>query len=363
MKKICIAAGGTGGHIYPALALADSAVKQDPDCRVLFIGNADRMEARIVPEAGFEFTSLDTHGLEGSLTDKLKAGISLVRAVPEARKILKEFEPDIVVGFGGYVSAPVLYAASRLGIPVMMHEQNSIAGKANLVTARFADEIVTCYEKAGEQFPREKVKLLGNPRGSVAARTQGDEAYWQSLGMDPDKQTILVMMGSLGSTTMNDVMQQVLDRPLEGLQFLFVTGRGNEATAEAFEGRSDVKVMDYVDTLRIYPYISGMICRAGATTIAELTARGIPAILVPSPYVAGNHQFYNASVLKEAGAAELVEEQVLLRDPKVLRNAIRGFFGSEMIRDTAAANARKLGRPKADQEMLKDMERLTGGRA
>ena len=363
MKRICIAAGGTGGHIYPALALARSAVEKDPQTRVLFIGNADRMEARIVPEAGFDFASLDTHGLEGSFTDKVKAGISLLRAIPDAARILDEFRPDIVVGFGGYVSAPAIWAAHRRGIPVLMHEQNSIAGKANKVTARYADEIVTCYEKAGEQFPAAKVKLLGNPRGSVAAKAEGDKAYWDSLGLDPDRETILVMMGSLGSTTMNDVMAKVLDKPLDGLQFLFVTGRGNEEAARAFEGRRDVRTLDYVDTLKIYPFIAGMICRAGATTIAELTARGIPAILVPSPYVAGNHQFYNASVLKDAGAAELVEEKTLLEHPEVLRDAIRGFFGSQMIRESAAKNARKLGKPLAAQEMLQDMEKLAGGAA
>lgn len=363
MKRICIAAGGTGGHIYPALALAQSAMEKDPDTRILFIGNADRMEARIVPEAGFEFTALDTHGLEGSLKDKIRAGISLLKAIPEAEKILKAFQPDIVVGFGGYVSAPVLRAAHILHIPVMMHEQNSIAGKANRVTARYADEIVVCYDKAAGQFPGGNVTQLGNPRGSVAARAQGDPEAWQALGLDPDRETILVMMGSLGSTTMNDVMQQVLARPIDGLQFLFVTGRGNEEAAKCFENRLDVKAVSYVDTLKIYPYIAGMICRAGATTIAELTARGIPAILVPSPYVAGNHQYYNAAVLKDAGAAQLVEEAALLKNPAILRETIRGFFGSDMIRQTAAANARKLGRPQAADQMLQDMEVLCGGRS
>ncbi|WP_276927304.1 undecaprenyldiphospho-muramoylpentapeptide beta-N-acetylglucosaminyltransferase [Faecalibaculum rodentium] len=361
MKRICIAAGGTGGHIYPALALAQSAMEQDPDTRILFIGNADRMEARIVPEAGFDFAALDTHGLEGSLLDKVKAAISLMRAIPKAGAILDEFRPDIVVGFGGYVSAPVLRAAHARHIPVMMHEQNSIAGKANKVTAGCADEIVTCYEKAGEQFPAGKVKLLGNPRGSVAASATGDRQVLESLGLDPSKKTILVMMGSLGSTTMNDIMQQVLARPVEGLQFLFVTGRGNEDAGRAFDGRPDVKVVPYVDTLAIYPFISGMICRAGATTIAELTARGIPAILVPSPYVAGNHQFYNASVLKDAGAAQLVEEKTLLENPEVLRDTIRGFFGSPMILESAAKNAARLGKPQAAADMLQDMHILCGG--
>ncbi len=205
------------------------------------------------------------------------------------------------------------------------------------------------------------MKLLGNPRGSVAASAAGDRQVLESLGLDPSKKIILVMMGSLGSTTMNDIMQQVLDRPVEGLQFLFVTGRGNEDAGRAFEGRPDVKVVPYVDTLAIYPFISGMICRAGATTIAELTARGIPAILVPSPYVAGNHQFYNASVLKDAGAAQLVEEKTLLENPEVLRDTIRGFFGSPMILESAAKNAAQLGKPQAAADMLQDMRILCGG--
>lgn len=356
MKRICLVTGGTGGHIYPALALADKLKQRDPDCEILFVGNEDRMEADLVPQAGYAFRGLKTKGLEGSLFHKMQAGVEMVTAISKAKKILRDFQPDIVCGFGGYVSAPLIMAASQLHIPVVVHEQNSLAGKANRLAARKADRIAICYDKAREAFDPEKTVFIGNPRGSVAAESRGDRDYARSLGLDPARRTILVMMGSLGSSTMNEVLAEALSRPIDDLQFLVAAGKANSQDDSLFENRPDIISVPYVDTLKIYPFIDGLVCRAGATTIAEITALGLPAILVPSPYVANNHQFYNASVLKQAGAAEMVEEKDVLKDPMILARTIHGFFGSEDILKSARANARKLGRPHAADDLADLLE-------
>ena len=345
MKKICLVTGGTGGHIYPALALADRLKYRDPENRILFIGNEDRMESTLVPGAGYDFRSLKTKGIEGSIWHKMQAAVEMVLAIPAAKKILKEFKPDVVCGFGGYVSCPVVIAAEKLNIPVVIHEQNSLAGKSNKLAAKNADKICICYDKVRESFDPARTVFTGNPRGSIAAASKGDKEYADKLGIDPNRPTILVMMGSLGSTTMNDVMASVLKKPIDDLQFIFVTGKGNETNM--FEGREDIITVPYVDTLKIYPFIDGLVCRAGATTIAEITAIGLPAILVPSPYVANNHQYYNAKVLKDAGAAEMVEEKDLLENPQVLTNAIHSFFSSPERLESAKSNAKALGRADA----------------
>lgn len=357
MKRICLVTGGTGGHIYPALALADKLKQRDPDCEILFVGNEDRMEADLVPQAGYPFASLKTKGLEGSIWHKMQAGVEMVTAISKAKKILKDFKPDVVCGFGGYVSAPLIMAASRLHIPVVVHEQNSLAGKANRLAARKADKIAICYDKAAQAFDPAKTVFIGNPRGSVAAASAGDPAYVHRLGLDPHKRTILVMMGSLGSSTMNEVIAKALSRPIDDLQFVIAAGKDNAAGASPFDNRQDIITVPYVDTLKIYPFIDGLVCRAGATTIAEITAIGLPAILIPSPYVANNHQYYNASVLKNAGAAELVEEKDLLKDPMILARAIHGFFGSKDILESARSNARKLGRPHAADDLADLLEK------
>lgn len=346
--KICIVTGGTGGHIYPALALAQIWKEQDPSLSVSFIGNDNRMEAELVPARGYDFYPLHTAGLAGSVIDKAKAVLLMLKARKQARKILQELKPDAVIGFGGYVSAPVMLAAEKLQIPVIMHEQNSIAGKANKIAMNGADAIVTCYEKVQESMPKEKVHLLGNPRATLAARAKPDEDYFASLGLKPDKKTILVVMGSLGSESVNALMKEALKDLDPSLQVLYVCGKDNDL--DLFPGQPDIHTVPYADTMRLYGKLDGMICRAGATTLAELTALGIPAILIPSPYVANNHQYYNARILVDRHAAEMIEEKDL--NPETLRKAIDSAFLNEHNRRELAANARAMGKPSAAVDMI-----------
>lgn len=351
MKIACVT-GGTGGHIYPALALMDMFKEKDPACDILFIGNDDRMEAQLIPERGYPFTSLHTSGLVGSPIRKMKAVGQLFFAYQKSKKILKSFQPDLVIGFGGYVSAPVILAGHALGICTMIHEQNSIVGKANQLVMNKVDRIITCYEKCSEIFPKEKTVLLGNPRATIAKEAKLDMDYYDSLGLDPAKKTILIMMGSLGSSSVNQLMKDALKGVTEDLQFLYVCGKDNLEDIALFEGMDHVHVVGYVDTLKIYEKVDGMICRAGATTLAEVTALGLPSILIPSPYVANNHQFYNASVLVDQGAALMIEEKDLNADS--LHRAIVELFLDEKKMQLVCKNALELGKPNAAYDIIEE---------
>ena len=354
--KICCVTGGTGGHIYPALALMDKWKQMHPDVDILFIGNDDRMEADLIPSYGYAFRSLHTSGLVGNVFSKLKAVGQLFLAYSKSKTYLKEFHPDLVIGFGGYVSAPVMLAATSLKIPTVMHEQNSIVGKSNKLVMNRVNRIITCYEKCEEVFPKEKIILLGNPRGTIAKEATFDEAYFTSMGLDVNKKTILIMMGSLGSSSVNDLMKEALKGVEGNLQFLYACGKNNASDLHLFDGQDNIHVVDYVDTLRVYSHIDGLICRAGATTLAEVTALGIPSILIPSPYVAENHQYYNAKALVDKHAAYMVEEKDL--NAKNLQKAIMELFGNEEEMKTVSMNATKLGKPNAAYDIVKECEKV-----
>ncbi len=348
--KICFVTGGTGGHIYPALALADMYRQLYPHVDILFLGNDDRMEATLVPEHGYAFKALHTSGLVGSVWQKTRAVAQMVGARSQARRYLKEFQPDFVIGFGGYVSAPVILAASSLHIPTIIHEQNSIVGKSNQLVMNRVDAIITCYEKCEEVFPKEKIHLFGNPRATIATESEVDMDYFCELGLDPEKKTILIMMGSLGSSSVNELMQEALKDVDESLQFLYVCGKDNLNDIHMFDGQKNIHVVGYVDTLKIYKKLDGIICRAGATTIAEVTALGIPAILIPSPYVANNHQFYNASVLVKEHAARMIEEKDL--NAQTLQGQILSLFLNEEACLETSKHAKRLGKPHAAYDII-----------
>ena len=355
--KLLIATGGTGGHIYPAIALADAAKKRYSDIEILFVGNKDRMETIEVPKHGYAFQGIQASGFSGSLMHKLKAGMQLITARNEAKKIVKAFRPDIVIGFGGYVSAPVLLAAKSLNIKTMIHEQNSIVGKANLMLAKKVDGIVICYEKCYEEFPKDKTRLLGNPRSTQAIQTAFDEPYFQSLNLDENKPIVLIVMGSLGSSSVNEIMKDALSG-IDDVTFLYVSGKQNyEHTKKQFT-QENIHVIDYVDQLAILKRIDLLICRAGATTAAEITALGVPTILIPSPYVANNHQFYNASVLVDHKCAFMIEEKDL--NKQVLYDKINMVIHNRKLMDEMKKNALAISYPKASDDILNYMEEIVG---
>ena len=349
--RILIATGGTGGHIYPALALADAARSRYEDCEILFVGNKNRMESKEIPQHGYRFIGLEASGLSGNILNKLKALGQMSTSYVKALKIVKDFKPDIAIGFGGYVSAPVMMAAHTRKVKTMLHEQNSIVGKANKLCMKFADAIVICYE-----CDRSKTRLLGNPRASIVKKHPFDQEYYNSLNLDPSKPLLLVVMGSLGSTSVNEAMIQALPEIDSKNQILFVCGRGNYETVSKAMKRDNIKVVEYVDQLAILEKVDCIICRAGATTAAEITAFGIPSILIPSPYVANNHQFYNASVLVEKKCAFMIEEKDL--NANTLFEKVSRILKNERLKNEMKKNARAAGFPNASDDMLDWIEEL-----
>lgn len=347
--KMVIATGGTGGHIYPAIALADVARNRYKDFDVLFIGNDDRMEKQVVPAHGYRFIGIHASGLSGSIISKVKALVQMMNGIHQASVILKKEKPDIVIGFGGYVSAPVIIAASRLGIKTMIHEQNSIVGAANKAVAKRVDHIVICYDKCFEVFDKEKTRLLGNPRASLIDSNMFNEEYFKSLGLSLNKKTVLIVMGSLGSSSINSRMEDILS-DIHDVQILYVTGKDNYEEMKNKFLQDNIFVVDYVDQLAILSHIDLIVCRGGATTLAEITVMGVPAILIPSPYVAHNHQYYNAKVLADQNAAYLLEEKDL--DGNTLGTMMNDILHHEIKREAMSAQMRKLGFPNAADDIL-----------
>lgn len=359
MKKICIVTGGTGGHIYPALAFASKVEQVHPDYALLFIGNDDRMEADLIPSYGYDFRSLHTSGLVGSIFSKANAIVQMIKARNQAKAYLKEYQADLVIGFGGYVSAPVIMAAHALHIPTLIHEQNSIVGKSNRLVMNQVDGIITCYKKCEEVFPQDKIRPYGNPRATIAMEADVDLDYFHSLGLEENKTTILIMMGSLGSSSINELMKDALKNIDDSFQILYVCGKDNDQDLNLFENQKNIHVVPYVDTLKIYRKIDGMICRAGATTIAELTALGIPSILIPSPYVANNHQFFNAKMLVDNGAAYMIEEKDL--NEATLTQAIETVFLNQNNRISISKQAKKMGTANAAYDLVAYADELMKG--
>lgn len=349
--RMLIATGGTGGHIYPAIALADAAKQHYQDVEVLFVGNDDRMEAKEIPAHGYAFRGLHACGLTGNVFNKAKALVLMAIAYRKALQIIDSYCPDIVIGFGGYVSAPMMLAAHKKNIPTMIHEQNSIVGVSNKMVAKKMDAIVICYDTCFREFGKERTRLLGNPRATNAVRTTFDELYYTSLGLSLKKPLILVVMGSLGSTSINEIMKDALPEISSNYQILFVTGKQNYKAMKQQVKAPHIIVVDYVKQLDIMEKVDLIICRAGATTAAEITALGTPSILIPSPYVAHNHQFYNASVLVDEKAAYMIEEKDLTA--ATLKEKIDLIMEHKELQKSMKEHALALGKPNASEDILK----------
>lgn len=350
--RVIFGTGGTGGHLYPALALASYIQKQDPTSEFLFVGTPNHLEATVVPARGYAFEAMDLQGLAGSPIKKAKALLKFVGSLNKSKKIIRKFKPDIVVGFGGYVSSSIVLAASKLHIPTLIHEQNSIVGLANRMLIKHVDAIVACYEKAMESFPKEKTYLLGNPRASeVVEMTLTDRRA--SYGLAKDQPFVLIVMGSLGSSSVNRVIEEAMGQfASKPYDVVFVTGEKqyDRVMREVEEVSSHVKIVPYVDDLPgLMQHASLVVSRAGASTLAEITSLGVPALLIPSPYVASNHQEYNARELCDQGAACMILEREL--QPDRLVQTIDALLYDKQKLDDMRQRAKALGKPQASHDI------------
>ena len=314
--RVIISGGGTGGHIFPAISIANAIKALQPDASILFIGALGRMEMQRVPAAGYEIKGLPIRGFFRPLWKPANIGVAIdyLKSKWLAKKLLREFKPDVAVGVGGYASAAALGAANSLGIPTLIQEQNSYAGLTNKNLAAKAEKICVAYEGMERFFPAEKIILTGNPvRQALLDTTISREEAIKSLGLDPTKKTILLVGGSLGARTINESMLQHLDLiKSSDVQFIWQTGKYYSAEiAERLKGQEipNLKVTDFITDMGVaYKAADLVISRAGASSISEFCLIGKPVILVPSPNVAEDHQTKNALALSTRDAAIYVKD-------------------------------------------------------
>lgn len=360
--KIVVSGGGTGGHIYPALALIREIQKTHKDCSFLYIGTEKGLESQLVPRENILFKSIYITGFKRKLSfENVKTVFRFLKGVSESKKMLKEFGADVVIGTGGYVCGPVVYAAAKLGIPTIIHEQNSVPGLTNKFLSRYSTKIAVCFEEAKSYFPSSKTVLTGNPRASEVVSFTGKKGL-ETVGLDPMKRTVLVVGGSRGARPINEAVLKVMsllgEKPY---QLLYVTGDVHyEKVVE------EMKLIGNPDNVVVKPFIHNMpevlagidlvVARSGATTLAELTALGVPSILIPSPYVTNNHQEKNADSLVNQGAAVMILEKELTGNKLLSTMDQILLTEQELIKMKKAAKS--LGLPDASARMYKIMEEI-----
>jgi UDP-N-acetylglucosamine--N-acetylmuramyl-(pentapeptide) pyrophosphoryl-undecaprenol N-acetylglucosamine transferase len=364
---VVITGGGTGGHLFPALAAHEALLRRHPDAAVLFVGAARGMEATLLPRLGHAFRGLPVSQVMGAgLGGRLQSAARLPGAIWQARGILREFRPGVVLGVGGYASVPTAAAARLQGVPVVLHEQNAYPGLANRWLGRVASAVAVSFETALPRFPAGRTTVTGNPVRS-AIRPGDPRAARERLGLDPARFTVLIFGGSQGAHRLNQGLCEALPRLRSGgrvLQFIHATGPRDLAEVEgAYRAHGlAARVSGFVDDMpTAYQAADFVICRAGAGTIFELAAVGRPALLIPYPYAANDHQRLNAEALVRIGAAWLLPD--LHCDGPRLAAALEAAHDKPAQLAAMAAQARSLARPEAADRIVDLLEQVAGERS
>lgn len=316
--RAIISGGGTGGHIFPALSIADKLKELNPETEILFVGAEGRMEMEKVPAAGYEIVGLPVAGLQRKLTlSNLALPFKVLKSVRMAKKLIREFKPDVAVGVGGYASAPLLWAATRCGIPTLIQEQNGFAGLTNKLLGKKVDRICVAYEGMERFFPAEKIIMTGNPiRKEIVPADQATKAEaMKYYGLDPQKKHIFIVGGSLGSGTLNDAMKKWITDGCPGgadIEVIWQCGKYYKPSVDAFMEGRELPQIQYSDFIRrmdlAYAAADIVISRSGASSISEICAAGKACIFVPSPNVAEDHQTHNAMALVNKDAAMMIKD-------------------------------------------------------
>ncbi len=360
--KVIISGGGTGGHIFPAIAIANAIKAKQPDADILFVGAKGRMEMEKVPKAGYQIEGLWISGFQRKLTlQNLLFPVKLVSSMLKARQIIRRFKPDVAIGVGGYASGPLLEMATRMGIPALIQEQNSYAGATNKLLAQKVQKICVAYDQMEHYFPKEKIVVTGNPvRSDLVNINASREEALQYFGLDANKKTLVIFGGSLGARTLNQAMAASTEwlhkRPdiqvLWQCGSLYVEQYQNCETAKL----PNVRIQAFIDRMDLaYKIADAAIARAGALTVSELCLVGLPTILVPSPNVAEDHQTKNAMALVEKGAAILLKDANAIAQmiPKALE-----LLDDENLRQKLSANIKQLAKPNAAEEIADEVLKL-----
>jgi len=358
-KRIIISGGGTGGHIFPAIAIANALKKLEPDTEILFVGALGRMEMERVPAAGYKIVGLDIRGIQRkSVLKNLLLPFKLIGSIMKSMRIIKEFKPDAAVGVGGYASGPLLYAASLKKIPYLLQEQNSFAGVTNKKLGKKAKRICVAFDGMEEFFPEDKIVKTGNPvrRGSVEIEGKREQAF-EEFKLSPNKKTILVVGGSLGARTLNDTMITDLEKIVGAdVQLIWQTGKNYYKDIIRMLGENhhpNVRIVEFLNRMDLaYAAADVIISRAGAGTIAELCVVGKPVILVPSPNVAEDHQTKNAKTLVQFNAAEYIADRKASRK---LVDAALALLKDEKRSNLLSDNIKKLALPDADEVIAREV--------
>lgn len=352
--RVIISGGGTGGHIFPAIAIANEIRKRQPSAKILFVGANGRMEMDKVPQAGYEIRGLNIAGFQrGSVIKNAMLPLKIMQSLVEAFKIIKQFKPDVAIGVGGYASGPLLHVAGLLGIPTVIQEQNSFAGVTNKILARSATVICTAYEEMEKVFPAKKIVVTGNPvRAEITNATATKKDAAKHFGLDENKQTVLIIGGSLGARTLNHGVEAALERIKESdVQFLWQTGKlYYEHCKIVAEGVPQLKALQFIDKMDLtYTLADVIVSRAGALSISELQLVGKPAILVPSPNVTEDHQTHNAMALVKNRAALIINDD----EAKVnLIGAAIDLLYDAKLRTELAANIKRMAKPSATEHIV-----------
>jgi UDP-N-acetylglucosamine--N-acetylmuramyl-(pentapeptide) pyrophosphoryl-undecaprenol N-acetylglucosamine transferase len=355
--RIIIAGGGTGGHIFPAIAIANAIKQLQPDADILFVGAEGKMEMEKVPQAGYPIKGLTIAGFNrSSLIKNIGLPLKIIKSFFQVRTIINQFKPTAVIGVGGYSSFPVLRVAQSKGIPTFIHESNSFAGKANMLLGKKATKIFVATDGMGQFFPANKIVVTGNPvRGSIAHSKISQVEALSFFGLQSNIKTVLVVGGSLGAKSINDAIANHIETFVEhGLQLIWQTGKTNAAHYKAIaSGKANVWVSDFITQMDMgYAAADVVISRAGAMAVTELCVAGKPAIFVPYPFAAEDHQTANAMALVNKKAALLVKDSNV---NEALINAVLELSKNELTQQVLQQNISALAIKNADEVIAKQI--------
>lgn len=352
--KIAITAGGTGGHIFPALAIINKIKSHDKNSKFLYFGTTDRMEKDIIPEKGIPYIGIQMKGLNRKNILKNITVLKIyLAAIKKAEVELKKFKPDIVIGVGGYITAPVLVAANHLGIKTIIHEQNSIPGVSNKLLSHFVNKICVSFKESEAYFPKKKTIYTGNPRGEeILSMEKGKR---EDFGFNHKSKFIILVMGSLGSLTMTKKMKELIPSFKDkDYQVLVVTGKNYYDDYKDVKTPTNVKIVPFYDA-KYMKDADLIITRSGASTIAEVTALLLPSIMIPSPYVTHNHQYKNAKALEDKKACKILEEKDFCKEN--LLSLIDECFKKEVYNEMRK-NLKEFSCPNSAEAIYKEIMRL-----
>lgn len=358
--RVILSGGGTGGHIFPAIAIAQEIQKRFPDAEFLFIGAENKMEMEKIPQAGYKIVGLNISGIErSSILANLKLPFKIISSLLKAKKTIKEFKPNLAIGTGGFASGPALWAASSLNIPCFVQEQNSFPGITNKLLGGRVKKVFTAYPNMDSFFPKTQVQFLGNPvRDNIISNLIDNKEAKQKLGLDPDKTTILSVGGSLGSRTLNNAWEKHLNNLIkQDVQLIWQTGKTDyndlkERLASEVESPL-IQMNEFIsDMATAYSAADIIVSRAGAIAISELAIAGKPVLLIPFPFAAEDHQTKNALSLVEKNAAKMVKDSEM---EEKFWSTLQEIINNDNLRNEMSSNIKYFAKPDATKEIVDEI--------